>query len=239
MPYNKNNIKRAKDDVTLTLTALNNHLLNSTFLVGERVTLADINVFATLLHLYQYVLEPSFREPFGNVTRWFKTILNQPQVKKVIPAEYALATKELEFDPKKYAEFSGKAGVADKKEPKPAKQEKPKQEKAKKEVEPVEELDPAEEALRMEPKSNNPFDELEKGTFNFDDFKRCYSNEDEAKSIPYFWEKFDHDKYSIWFGEYKYNNELSKVFMSCNLITGLFVCFFIFNLTLQNEVTII
>jgi elongation factor 1-gamma len=53
-----------------------------------------------------------------------------------------------------------------------------------------------------------------------DDFKRCYSNEDESKSIPYFWEKFDPENYSIWLGEYKYNDELQKVFMSCNLISG-------------------
>lgn len=53
-----------------------------------------------------------------------------------------------------------------------------------------------------------------------DDFKRCYSNEDEAVSIPYFWEKFDPEHYSIWYGEYKYPEELAKVFMSCNLITG-------------------
>ena len=65
-------------------------------------------------------------------------------------------------------------------------------------------------------------DALPKGNFNMDDFKRCYSNEDESKSIPYFWEKFDPENYSIWLGEYKYNDELQKVFMSCNLITGMY-----------------
>jgi len=55
-----------------------------------------------------------------------------------------------------------------------------------------------------------------------DDFKRFYSNNDVDKSIPYFWEKFDPENYSIWFGEYKYNDELAKVFMSCNLITGMY-----------------
>ncbi|XP_067625747.1 elongation factor 1-gamma-like [Eurosta solidaginis] len=60
------------------------------------------------------------------------------------------------------------------------------------------------------------------GTFNFDDFKRSYSNEDESVSVPYFWQKFDPENYSIWFGEYKYNSELTKVFVSCNLITGMF-----------------
>lgn len=83
-------------------------------------------------------------------------------------------------------------------------------------------MDAHEMILAEEPKSKDPFDALPKGTFNFDDFKRSYSNEDEAKSIPYFWEKFDPEHYSIWFGEYKYRDELSKVFMSCNLITGMF-----------------
>jgi elongation factor 1-gamma len=53
-----------------------------------------------------------------------------------------------------------------------------------------------------------------------DDFKRFYSNNDVDKSIPYFWETFDPKHYSIWYGEYKYNEELAKVFMSCNLIMG-------------------
>ncbi|MBN4688708.1 hypothetical protein H4F37_25025, partial [Escherichia coli] len=70
--------------------------------------------------------------------------------------------------------------------------------------------------------SKDPFDSMPKGTFNMDDFKRCYSNEDETKSIPYFWEKFDPENYSIWYAEYKYPDELAKVFMSCNLITGMF-----------------
>lgn len=86
----------------------------------------------------------------------------------------------------------------------------------------MEELDAAEAALAAEPKSKDPFDAMPKGTFNMDDFKRVYSNEEEAKSIPYFWEKFDPENYSIWYGEYKYPEELSKVFMSCNLITGMF-----------------
>jgi len=116
---------------------------------------------------------------------------------------------------------SGKVAAPAKKE----KKEKKKEEKPKpapKEPEPVEEMDAAEEALSLEPKSKDPFDALPKGTFNFEDFKRFYSNNDEALSIPHFWEKFDKENYSIWYGEYKYNEELTQVFMSCNLIGGMF-----------------
>jgi len=74
-----------------------------------------------------------------------------------------------------------------------------------------EETDATEEALAAEPKKKNPFASMPKSSFDLDDFKRFYSNEDEAKSIPYFWQKFDAENYSIWFSEYKYNNELTKV----------------------------
>lgn len=222
--FQKNNVERAKQDLKAALGALNARLVHQTFLVGERLTLADIVVFATLLTAYEHVLDPSFRAPFGSVTRWFTTVLNQPQVKAVVK-NFTLCAKAAEFDAKKFAEFQAKTGAAGqqkeqkekKKEAKPAPAK-----KEKKEAEPAEEMDAAEMALAEEPKSKDPFDAMPKGTFNFDDFKRCYSNEDEAKSIPYFFEKFDPEHYSIWYGEYKYPEELTKVFMSCNLITGMF-----------------
>jgi len=74
--------------------------------------------------------------------------------------------------------------------------------------------------LKIEKGSDNEIFSFVSRTFVIDDFKRFYSNNEVDKSIPYFWEKFDPENYSIWFGEYKYNEELTKVFMSCNLITG-------------------
>lgn len=64
---------------------------------------------------------------------------------------------------------------------------------------------------------------MPKGTFVMDSFKRVYSNEDTAtKALPYFWESFDSENYSIWFAEYKYPEDLTLTFMSCNLISGMF-----------------
>lgn len=223
MPYNKQNFDRSKEDMKTALSVLNKHLLTRTFLVGERVTLADITVACTLLHCFTTTFDPTFRKSFGNVTRWFNTLVNQPQFIAVL-GSVKLCDKVAEVDHKKYGEFQasqGKGGKDKKVEPKKKEEKKPEKKAAKKEEEP-EELDAADAALALEPKSKDPFDLMPKGTFNMDDFKRCYSNEDEAKSIPYFWEKFDPEHYSIWFGEYKYRDELTKVFMSCNLITGMF-----------------
>jgi elongation factor 1-gamma len=230
MAHNKQNTDRAKESVKEAMGYLNTHLLTRTYLVGERLTLADIVVACTMLSLYEHVLDPSFRGPFQNVNRWFNTIIHQKKVKSVI-GDFQLCTKMGEFDAKRFAEVQGKlggdgdqapAGKKDKKKEKKEDKKKEEKPKAAKEPEPAEEMDEAELALAAEPKAKDPFAAMPKGTFDMDDFKRFYSNEDEAKSVPYFWEKFDKENYSIWFCEYKYPNELTQVFMSCNLITGMF-----------------
>merc|ERR1711997_127283 len=109
MQFNKNATERAKEDVKVALKTLNDHLLAKTFLVGERVSVADIAVACTMLSLYKQVLEPAFRKPFVNVNRWFTTVVNQPNVKAVL-GEVTLCAKMAEFDAKKFAEFSGKGG---------------------------------------------------------------------------------------------------------------------------------
>ncbi|KRT81537.1 Glutathione S-transferase, partial [Oryctes borbonicus] len=226
MPYNKQSFERAKEDMKVILNILNTHLLTRTFMVGERITLADITIACTLLHCYTTVFDPEYRKSFANVNRWFLTVVNQPQVKGVV-SDVKLCEGVPEVDHKKYAQFQASQGKDTGKQKKEKKEDKKEEKKEKKQPAPKaqapeEELDAADEALAAEPKNKDPFDGLPKGNFNMDDFKRCYSNEDETKSIPYFWEKFDADNYSIWYGEYKYPEELSKVFMSCNLITGMF-----------------
>jgi elongation factor 1-gamma len=70
---------------------LNAHLLTRTYLVGERISLADIVVGASLSNLYKSVLDPNFRKPFPNLNRWFVTVVNQPNFVKVL-GEVQLAT---------------------------------------------------------------------------------------------------------------------------------------------------
>ncbi|MCM8651752.1 hypothetical protein MZO44_16865, partial [Lactiplantibacillus sp. E932] len=56
-----------------------------------------------------------------------------------------------------------------------------------------------------------------------DEFKRKYSNEDTLTvALPYFWDHFDREGFSIWYAEYRFPEELTMSFMSCNLITGMF-----------------
>jgi len=205
------------------LSIMNSHLLHFTYFVGERITLADITLCCTLLRLYECYFESAKRATYKNVHRWFNTVINQPQFKKVL-GEVKMCEAVAEFDADKFKAFRQQAGAStdapsNKKQEKKAKsaapakpkQEKPKQEKKEESPAPA----PA-------PKPKDPLDALPAGSFNMDDFKRFYSNNDEDKSVPYFWEKFDKENYSIWMGEYKYDDELSKIFMTCNLVGGMF-----------------
>jgi len=219
MQFNKTSTDRAKVEVKVTMDALNKVLLTKTYLVGERITLADISVAYAMKMLFENVLDPEFRKPYGNVVRWYTTIMNQPQV-IAVSGQPKLAEKMAQFDAKKYAEMSGK-GDAKKEAKKEKKEQAPKKAEPKKEAK-KKEAEEEEPAMPAPVKEKDPFAALPAGTWVMDDFKRFYSNNDEDKSIPYFWEKFDHDNYSIWHCEYLYPEELRATFMSSNLVGGMF-----------------
>jgi elongation factor 1-gamma len=247
MQFNKQNNERAKDELKHILQLLNNYLRTRTYLVGERITLADIAVACDLLLLFQWIIEPSLREPYPNTTRWFLTLIHQKEFQAVVGTDYKLCEKTAQFDAKKYAEVSRqehagqtqaraqnvstsstdeatKGGKKKAQEEKPAKEEaaKPaKKEKAKEQKD--DDAEEVDEAYADEPKQKDPFAEMPKTSMNIDEFKRVYSNEDTAeKALPYFWKNFDKENCSIWFCEYKYPEELTQVFMTCNLIGGFF-----------------
>lgn len=233
LPHTKN-ADDAKTETLRLLNTLNEYLSARTFLVGERLSLADVATSCALLPLYQHLLEPETRKKLVHLTRWFVTCVNQPNFKAVV-GDVPLCTKACQFDNTKYQAFAKSAPAAHAHEAKPEKTQKKeskkeeKKPKEKKAAEPQpaaeqpEEMDATEEALAQESKQKDPFAEMPKGTFNMEEFKRVYSNEDTlTKALPYFWDQFDPSAFSIWYCEYKYADELTLCFMSCNLISGMF-----------------
>lgn len=216
MENNQTVTSKAKGDIRNVLDILNKHLEDKTFLVGERITLADITVASSLSPLYKTVLDPGFRKPFTHVFRWFNTIINQQHVKEAL-GEVTFATK-MAVAPKGKEEAAPKAEKPKKEQqpPKPA-EEKKKAEKKKAEEEEEEEEDYAKEE---KPKGPNPLDLLPPTAFNLDEWKRVYSNSDIAVSISWFWEHYDREGWSLWQSEYKFNDELTQLFKTCNLIGG-------------------
>ena len=129
----------AQGTMKAALSVLEGALATKTFLVGERVTLADIACVCSLLLPYRQVshpdpssfssffpifmlffslnahpcpwpslppppppitlqvFDPSFRDPYVNVHRWFTTCINQPQFKEVL-GDFKICTKAATFD---------------------------------------------------------------------------------------------------------------------------------------------
>eukprot|EP00283_Hemiselmis_rufescens_P006143 CAMPEP_0173434648 /NCGR_PEP_ID=MMETSP1357-20121228/13165_1 /TAXON_ID=77926 /ORGANISM="Hemiselmis rufescens, Strain PCC563" /LENGTH=219 /DNA_ID=CAMNT_0014399531 /DNA_START=37 /DNA_END=696 /DNA_ORIENTATION=- len=63
----------------------------------------------------------------------------------------------------------------------------------------------------------------EKKEFSLDAWKRLYSNtEDTATIMGEFWDMFDKEGWSMWYTEYKNNDDYEKRIMASNLIGGWF-----------------
>jgi len=231
-------IDQAKSELLAQLHILNEYLLTRTYLVDERISFADISVALDLVAAYQHVLDDSVRANLTNLNRWFQTIINQPNVKSVI-GDVPLCQHICQFDAKKYKELTAAKSTTDtphkdehggakktepkKEQPKTDEKKKDKKKKTDESHDDGDEPDATEEAIAQEPKAADPFAAFPKGTFDMDAFKRSYSNEDTlTKAIPFLWQNFDPEHYSIWFCEYKYPQELTLVFMSCNLINGMY-----------------
>ncbi|KAL3480670.1 hypothetical protein BJX99DRAFT_220031 [Aspergillus californicus] len=193
-PYNKKNVDEAAKTALKRLSVLNTHLTSNTYLVGERITLADIFAAALLTRAFATVIDKKARSDHPAVSRWFQTVVSQSAFKAVVENPI-LVEEAIKYTP-------------------PKKEEKPKKEAAPTAA-------PAEEAAPAEKKVKHPLEALGRPTIPIDEWKRTYSNEDvRTVAMPWFWQNFNAEEYSLWTVDYKYNDELKLTFMANNLIGG-------------------
>ncbi|CAH1443723.1 unnamed protein product [Lactuca virosa] len=191
------------------LGALNTHLASHTFLVGHSVTLADIITTCNLYLGFKVMMTKTFSAEFPHVERYFWTMVNQPNFSKVIGE-----LKQTEAVPP----------LPSSKKPVQPKEAKPKAEpkkEEKKEAPKAETNGDEEEAPKPKPK--NPLDLLPPSKMVLDDWKRLYSNTKtnfREVAIKGFWEMFDPEGYSLWFCDYKYNDENMVSFVTMNKVGG-------------------
>jgi len=143
------------------LEALNTHLAHNTYLVGHSVTLADIITTSNLYIGFAKLLIKSFTSEFPHVERYFWTLVNQPNFRKILGQ-----VKQTEAMP---PIPSAKKPTQQPKESKPKTKDEPKKVAEKPKVEEVEEEAP-------KPKPKNPLDLLPPSKMILDDWKRLYSN---------------------------------------------------------------
>ncbi|PVU99759.1 hypothetical protein BB560_005456 [Smittium megazygosporum] len=201
-PYAKPAVQASEQRLVRFLTSLNNILLDRTYLVGDRVTIADVNMVCDLRPIFSSFMDTAARKQFRNVTRYFTTMIGKKDFKPAL-ADFEFISEKVKVQQKPKEEKK-----KNKEQPKPAKKETAAPAKA-------------EEAPAPKPKS--ALDLLPKSSFDLESWKRFYSNNDTIPTaMDYFWQHFDPEGYSIWKVDYKYNSELTKIFMTCNLVGGFF-----------------
>ncbi|KAH7373637.1 hypothetical protein KP509_17G066200 [Ceratopteris richardii] len=158
---------------------------------------------------------------FPHLERYFWTIANQPNVKKHF-GELTLSEKA-PSPPKKQANATKEKKV---KTEKVKEAQKPKVVEKTKELEPEPKVDSQieDEEEKPKPKPKNPLDLLPPSPMIMDDWKRLYSNT-KAKdfwevAIEGFWKMYDPEGYSLWFCDYKYNDENTVPFVTMNKVIG-------------------
>ncbi|OOQ87469.1 Elongation factor 1-gamma 1 [Penicillium brasilianum] len=191
-PYNKKTVDEAAKTAVKTVEVFEQHLTANTYLVGERITLADLFTASLLTRAFATVLDKKFRSENPATTRWYNTIIAQAAFKAVVPNP-VFTEEVIKYTP-------------------PKKEEKPK---------PAAAPAAAAEEPAPAPKAKHPLEALGKPTLILDEWKRQYSNEDTRPvALPWFWEHYKPEEYSLWKVDYKYNEELKLTFMANNLIGG-------------------
>lgn len=168
------------------LSALDLFFQDKTFINGERLTVADLAFVSSLKYLYENALKDQSKSSYPSVNRYYNTVINQNEFKKVANLELF---KTLPAPEAKKVQETSAADLMD-----------------------------ALEKAASKPK--DPFAALPATTFDFDDYKRQFSNNPPESYLPYFWEKFDAENCSIWLCEYKFSDELGLTFMTSNLVRG-------------------
>jgi elongation factor 1-gamma len=74
----------AKADTEVALSIVDKHLLESTYMVGHQITLADIAMCCAVLEGMSSVLDAAFLQTKPNFKRWFETCINQPEFVQVL-----------------------------------------------------------------------------------------------------------------------------------------------------------
>ncbi|KAJ4458492.1 putative DNA replication licensing factor Mcm3 [Paratrimastix pyriformis] len=213
--FNPKFLQEAKKNLGSILQVPERHLLTRTFMVGERLTLADICLACELKGIFETVYDEAARRSIPNLTRWFLTCVNQPEFHAV------LGEVKLCVEPKEPAKPESKKPEKAPKEEKPA--AKPKEEKPKpKKEEAAEE----EEEEHEEKKKVNPLDLLPPSPFNLEWWKRRYANAKEADMpavLAEFWAKLEEDGYKghcLYFSDHKYIAEYKMQMRVNNLLGG-------------------
>ena len=198
--YCKESADKANNRLKEFMRTLDAHLKDKDFVMGSRLTLADVTLFRELKYFFQLVFPKGLRDKvFPNATKWFQRMAETEEVKKVY-GKILLCNQPL------------KPFVKEEKQEKKPEKKPEKHEETKKEEPP------------KEKKKVNPLDELPPSKLELESFKRAFlNNKDKEDAMKKFWEIYDPEGYSLWWVEYQNLPSECKILYRTSNSKGMFL----------------
>ena len=202
MEHDKDLVNESGKELLNNLKLVNKHLEGKKYLVGDRMTLADVVLVNKIRLLFMMIYTDGLRtHQLKNLNDYFTSIMETPEAKKAYGR--TLLCKQ-----------PVRAYVKPKEDKK--KEEKKKEEKKKEEKK--------EEEPKPKPKPKNPLDELPPSKLELEVFKRAFlNNKDKEDAMNKFWEIYDPEGYSLWWMEYQNLPEDGKVLFRTSNSKGMFL----------------
>ena len=201
--YCKESADKANNKFKEFMRTLDAQLKDKEFVMGAKLTLADVTLFRELKYFFQLVFPKGLRDKvFPNATKWFQKMAETEEVKKAY-GKILLCNQPL------------KPFI---KEEKQEKKEEPKKGKKHEKEEPQKEEPPKEK------KKVNPLDELPPSKLELESFKRAFlNNKNKEDAMNKFWEIYDPEGYSLWWVEYQNLPSECKILYRTSNSKGMFL----------------
>ena len=202
MEHDKEKTSESGKELLNNLKIVDKHLEGKKFLVGDKITLADVVLCNKIRLLFMMCYPEGLRKnQLKNLNEYFVNMMETPEAKKVYGRTLLCKNPVKAYQKPK----------EEKKKEEKKKEEKKKEEKKEEEVKP-------------KPKPKNPLDELPPSKLELETFKRAFlNNKDKADAMNKFWEIYDPEGYSLWWMEYQNLPEEGKVLFRCSNSKGMFL----------------
>ena len=164
-------------------------LKKKNYIVGDRITLADIVLFRYLRFFMMFQFPEGMRKKLlPNVTKWFDNIMKTKEATKAYGRTVLCKIPLKPFTEKIIRNKPNVKNInknKDKNEKNIVKEKK-------------------EEETGEKKKGTNPLDLLPPSKFNLEEFKRSFlNNKNKEEALKKFWEDYDPEGYSLWWIEYQ------------------------------------
>ena len=200
--YCKESADKANNKVKDFMRTLDAQLKDKEFVLGNKITLADVTLFRELKYFFQLVFPKGLRDKvFPNVAKWFTKLSETEEVKKVY-GKILLCNQPL------------KPYISEEK-----KEEKKHEEKKHEKKEEKHQEEPPKEKKKV-----NPLDELPPSKLELESFIRAFlNNKNKEDAMNKFWEIYDPEGYSLWWVEYQNLPTECKILYRTSNSKGMFL----------------